>query len=146
MTKVEQAMAKEKKTTESKESSIDSIGKASENGSEPVKRKYTRRLKAEEPQLIFTEDQVALITSGLFVALTGLTKLPFKDADPDLKRGVDLSLVNVGNQFAGEAIKKWLPLLQLSVSVSMLTLDVYEKKRKAAKAKDKPDEQTQPES
>lgn len=130
----------------SKETSIDNIGKASDNGIESTKRKYTKRNKPEEPQLIFTEDQVALITSGLFVALTGLTKLPFKDANPDLKKGVDLALVNVGNQYAGDAVKKWLPLIQLSVCAAMLTLDVYEKKRKASKEKSKPDEQTQSES
>jgi hypothetical protein len=114
---------------------IDKVGgKPADNGSgeETVVRR--RRRKVEDSPT-FTVEQLSTITDGLFMALSGITRLPFDQAEPKLKAGFDMALTQVANQYGGEVLQKWAPLLQLSICASLLTVDVVKKKKEAEKAK-----------
>lgn len=121
---------------------IDAVGgNGKPTEGEPQKKVYRRRQKQPEPlPVVFTDEQMGNMTTGLFLVLKGLTKLPFDQADPDQKKAFDMALANVANQYGGEVLQKWAPLAQLAVCASLLTVDVIQKKRQADR-KDKPNEQ-----
>ncbi len=88
-----------------------------------------RPRKSKAAPVEISADQCALVTTGLLIALEGITKLPFKTTDADLKTNLDQSLAIVANQYGGEALQKYAPIAQLAVVASLITLDAMKRKR-----------------
>ena len=92
-----------------------------------TKRKYTRKAKQEVQTLQIKGEQVALVTSGLLAALEGITKMPFKDVDKDVKQSFDDSLAQCASIYGGEYVAKYLPLIQLGLCASLVVSTTYQK-------------------
>ena len=105
--------------------------KSSQPSKQELRDKVQKLEATQTPSL--DEKAIGLMTSGLLAILEGTTKMPFRQAEPDLKKGVDESLVVVLQQYGGETVQKYGPIVQLATCASLLTLDVMNKKRKPIK-------------
>lgn len=102
-----------------------------DDGEQPrTKRKYTKKNQDGKPDvqaINIKGQQVALVTSGLLAALEGITKMPFKDVDKDVKGAFDESLAQCATIYGGEYVAKYLPLIQLGLCASVVVSTTYAK-------------------
>jgi len=102
-----------------------------DDGEQPkTKRKYTKKnqdAKSDLQAINIKGQQVALVTSGLLAALEGITKMPFKDVDKDVKGAFDESLAQCATIYGGEYVAKYLPLIQLGLCASVVVSTTYAK-------------------